>query len=301
MEQEYLIKKWLNNDLDPQEQKAFDELEESAFYKEILVEGKRFKNQNSTKVIPFEELNKQLKLKSTQNKNWVYTLSKVAAVVAICFGVYFFMFQNNSVEYNTLLAQHQDIVLPDESEVVLNEESTLTFDKKTWKNEKKLHLKGEAFFKVTKGQRFDVLTEQGMVTVLGTEFDVVSRNNVFNVICYEGLVSVTYQNKEVKLPPGHAFKVIEGKADEYSIALSEPQWLHNMSVFKNAPLSEVLKTLEREYDVKIKTVGVNTNILFTGAFEHGNIENSLKAITETLHLTYEIEAKGLVVIKNAKD
>lgn len=300
MDKEYLIKKWLDNDLNPQEQQAFDALEDSTFYKEILEEGKRFKLQNTNKVITFEELHQQLKPQTTNNNNWIPILSKVAAVLIISFGIYFYLFQNNTVTYDTTIAQRQDIILPDESSVVLQEESTLSFDKKAWENEKKLQLYGEAYFKVTKGQRFEVHTNQGTVTVLGTEFTVVSRKNIFHVTCYEGLVSVAHQNKEIKLRKGQALETINGKSSAYEIPLSEPQWLRNMSVFKNTALSEVLKTMEDVYNVKIETMNTDNTILFTGAFEHGNIENSLQSITETLQLSYEIKTNGVILIKKAK-
>jgi hypothetical protein len=34
-------------------------------------------------------------------------------------------------------------------------------------------------------------------------------NAITEVMCYEGLVSVTYNNKTVKLPPGKTFRVVD--------------------------------------------------------------------------------------------
>ena len=47
MDKEYLIKKWLNNDLSETEAKAFNALEDADLYKEIIEEAQRF-NGNTT-------------------------------------------------------------------------------------------------------------------------------------------------------------------------------------------------------------------------------------------------------------
>ena len=69
----------------------------------------------------------------------------------------------------------------------LNELSQLEYNASKWDENRSLELKGEAFFDVEKGKRFDVTTEFGNVSVLGTEFNVLSRDSIFKVSCYEGL------------------------------------------------------------------------------------------------------------------
>ena len=105
----------------------------------------------------------------------------------------------------TDLAEHTEVYLPDSSQVILNAESKISFNKKTWDENRNVTLEGEAFFKVAKGKRFTVATESGIITVLGTQFNVENRKNFFEVTCYEGLVSVTYNNKETKLAAGTSF------------------------------------------------------------------------------------------------
>ena len=82
--------------------------------------------------------------------------------------------------------------------------------KRNGQTKRDLTLEGEAYFKVQKGQTFSVNTTDGVVKVLGTHFNVKQRNNYFEVNCYEGLVSVTYNNETVKLPPGKTFRLING-------------------------------------------------------------------------------------------
>jgi len=47
---------------------------------------------------------------------------------------------------------------------------------------------GKAYFDVDKGKTFTVKTDLGTVQVLGTRFDVESRDSIFKVVCYEGSV-----------------------------------------------------------------------------------------------------------------
>lgn len=75
MDKNYLIKKWLNNDLDSEEQKAFDELEDKAFLNEIIEEGKRFKGQNPSKVTAFKNLENKLNQKQEPSFNWTKVIT----------------------------------------------------------------------------------------------------------------------------------------------------------------------------------------------------------------------------------
>ena len=72
-----------------------------------------------------------------------------------------------------------------------------------------------------------------------------------------------------------------------------------MSVFNQAKIAEVLNVLSKQYAISVDYSTIDSSILFTGAFEHNNLENSLIAIAKTLNLTYEI-SNNKVVIRNAK-
>ena len=167
------------------------------------------------------------------------------------------------------------------------QKSLLAFNKNSWKNEREVTLEGEAFFKVAKGSSFHVLTKSGTVKVYGTQFNVKQRDNYFEVICYEGLVGVTYNSQEIKLKPGDSFLIIDGKqiAKEKE-KRTTPSWLNNESTFKSLPYKEVIAEFERQYQVDITLLNIDTNQLFTGSFAHNNLEVALKAITLPLHVTY---------------
>lgn len=296
MEKNELIEKWLKGELTHEEQVAFDALDDAPFLKEIIEEGQRFSADNHTKVVSFDTLEKKLLAK--KKSNWKRLIPRIAAVLVISLGLFYFMFDSASKNFNTHYSENKTVTLPDNSIVQLNELSTLQYQDKNWDANRLLKLDGEAFFDVEKGSRFDVNTTYGTVSVLGTEFNVISRDSVFKVSCYEGLVQVSYQQKTVQLPAGTEFTFRNGNAEKNSIVLTTPQWLNDQSTFERVLLTDVITELEKQYQITITTHLKNNAVYFTGAFTHNNMESALKAITQPFNLTYTIKNKTEVIISD---
>ena len=155
-------------------------------------------------------------------------------------------------------------------------------------------------FKVSKGSLFDVITDAGKVSVLGTQFNVKNRQGYFEVVCYEGSVGVTYKDTVKILFPGNVFRVLHGEMSLDTIDNIQPHWLQNISNFIQVPFFEVVQELERQYNVKVDTKAVNTNRIFIGGFVHGDLEKALESITKPLGLTYIIQNQNSVVLKNSE-
>ena len=300
MNKEDLVKKWLNNDLSETESKAFDKLEDADLYKEIIEEAQRFNGNYNAKVESFDALEKKLFSQKDTSTNWLKIVSSLAAILIIGFALFTLTNKDEISSFKTTIAQNETITLPDNSTVNLNELSELKYVSSNWDKNRSLDLKGEAFFDVEKGKRFDVNTKFGKVSVLGTEFNVLSRDSVFRVSCYEGLVQVTYNDRDVKLPAGTEFVLSSGKSLKSNITIAEPNWLKNMSVFENASFEKVIEELEMQYKIKVQYPS-NLNIKFTGAFEHDNLKNALESISKPLNLTYTIQNTNEVIISNAQD
>jgi len=300
MEKEYLLKKWLNNDLSEAEAKAFKAIEGSELYKEIIEEAHRFKGGAQEKVADFEFLQSKLKIKKKKTVQWWNLATRIAAVFILGIGIYTYLDRDQINTFATITGQKELITLPDNSIVNLNETSELFYNASKWEDKRVLNLKGEAFFDVEKGKRFDVITNQGTVSVLGTEFNVLSREGVFKVSCYEGLVQVAYNNNLVQVPAGTEFTLGSGKVLKSDVSLSQPTWLNNMSVFENAAFKNVVLELEDQYQVKIQ-FPTDTTMSFTGAFEHDDLENALRSITQPLDMTYIIRNDKEVVIRNGHE
>lgn len=299
MNKEQLVIKWLNNELSDEELKAFSSLEDADLYQEIVEEIQRFDGKKHAKVASFDTINAQLETKTNSSFKWVRVVSGIAALFIVGFAMFTFLNKAEMTTFETELAKTQTITLPDNSMVTLNELSELKFSTTDWDTNRSLELEGEAFFDVEKGNRFDVNTSVGQVSVLGTEFNVFSRDSLFKVSCYEGLVRVTYNDKVVELPAGSEFILRSDIGTTSNIVIAEPYWLKNMSTFDNASFKNVISELEKQFNIHVQYPQSVDN-KFTGAFEHDNLDNALKSITIPFNLTYEILNSNEVLIKDAQ-
>ncbi|MCA0133778.1 FecR family protein [Winogradskyella alexanderae] len=294
MKREDLILKWLDNNLNSEEQKAFEQL---ADYEDII----RLNNAVGDFKAPKFDVDKNLKtLKAEFNdkkssKAWFKPLLRIAAVLAIGFSIYFYT-NTLDTNINTTVAQQTTIELPDASSVELNANSSLRFNKSKWQSNRDVYLEGEAFFKVAKGEKFDVITADGVVSVLGTQFNVKQRSGYFEVTCYEGLVAVKFNGKTKKLSPGNTIAIIDGKPIRYEGEItSAPTWITGESSFTNIPLKYVVSELENHYKLTINSDSIDTSRLFTGSFTHKNLDLALKSITIPLNLDYSKSGSSIVL------
>lgn len=290
MAQNHLIQKWLSNELTPEERKEFHDLEDASFLESIIEDASAFKASEFSKVDSFEVFKKNLEKTETPIKklDWFRPVLKIAAVIAVIFGIYYIFPSDNLIIEQTIAAEKTTIELPDASQIVLNAGSKVEYNKKDWNNNRSITLEGEAFFDVAKGAKFDVVTTKGTVTVLGTEFNVKQRGDIFEVACFEGTVRVTMENRTEILHVGDHIK-FNGKEISTGTHVEEsPNWTRNMSQFSRIPLSEVIAELERQYDIKVIVEDIDKNQLFTGGFIQNDLESALIGITEPLSLKYEI-------------
>ena len=215
-------------------------------------------------------------------------------MVVIGFVLSYLFWPGSVTKIETQIGEQTTLTLPDASTVMINAVSEVAFNEKKWDDDRKIKLIGEAFFDVVKGSRFQVITPEGEITVLGTEFNVKQRGSFFEVSCYEGRVQVTSGQSDVILEVGDTFRSYQGTITTGKNSFAAPQWTRQVSTFARVPLSEVFAELERQYGVKVTFGDVNTELLFTGGFAHDSLDNALKSITEPLNLDYIISATNNV-------
>lgn len=287
MTKDELIQKWLSDNLNHQELEAFKALDDYDALMKLSKGLNQFKASEFDEQLAYNNISKAISKKSTVNlkTSWLKSVLRIAALLAISFSVYYFTNLDSNI--STLTAEKKAIELPDHSLVTLNAESKIAYNKKQWKDNRTLTLDGEAYFKVEKGSQFKVQTQYGTVTVLGTQFLVENRKDIFEVVCYEGSVKVTTEYTNTILKPGDQFLILDGKliAKEKE-ETTEPSWLQNKSIFKSMPYKFVLNEFERQYQVTIEAKNIDTSILFTGHFVHNNKDMALRAITLPLNISY---------------
>jgi ferric-dicitrate binding protein FerR (iron transport regulator) len=303
MEKDQLLHKWLNNEATAEELEQLKADPKYASYLQIADASSGFGVPEMNSEENFEAISKKIKpVRQLQKPNVFSVVWKVAAIfVLLLAGYYYTTTLDTSI--TTDIAQTETFLLPDDSEVIMNAGSQITYNKKDWEKTRLLSLEGEAYFKVTKGNKFSVKTPEGTVTVLGTQFNVSVRDGLFAVACYEGLVSVAFNETFVKLAAGEKVEVENGKlVSSGATENPSPVWIHRESSFENVPLQRVIKELERQYPVKVSVENIDTAKRYTGTFTHKNLELALKSICEPLQLNYKINKNGAVTIdaKNSK-
>lgn len=270
-------------------------------YKEIL------KNLETPFVRSTEQAWAQLQPKlvaSSGSETKVRTISRrpfyavAGAAAAIIVAVVLFWPQSKLMRYETAFQQTSDVVLPDFSEVKLNAGSVLTFDD-NWENERTLKLDGQAFFKVKKGSKFTVVTDLGLVEVLGTSFDVFSREDKFRVECRTGKVQVSLKADKgfVEITPGHAVELTGGELIMSSFDSNNPDWQTGEFVYEDEPIQNVLDEMARQFNVKI-TTNIQGKRLYTGRFDNEDLKKALELVCLPMSLSFEIGNDNQVLISD---
>ena len=284
MEKNYILAKWLNNDMTKEELAEFKANPDFEKYEKI-------KNYSAQlKVADFDEaaiLQNIISHKKTTPKviplykNWIF---RVAAVLIIALGITFTM--QNFVTQTQFASNGKKTTfsLPDNSQVVLNSDSKIEYKKWNWNYHRNLELNGEAYFKVAKGQRFEVKTDLGKVAVLGTQFNVKARKNRFDITCFEGRVKVNYKDKEIILTHGQSVTFENGNQINTPVENQKPEWLENQIAFNKEKLRNILDEIQRQYNVTIDVKKESPNELFTGKLPTNNLDVALKIIATTYHL-----------------
>jgi len=297
MTNEEYTKKYLAGTLTDAEMEAFESIEEYKSMSRLLSAVQAFKAPNYNIEGELEQLSYNLKDRRKGGsflKLWK-PFGSVAAAILLIITLGYMQFNNSNDNSEILFADKTEFNLPDSSFVSLNQGSKLHYTKKEWQTERSVELNGEAFFKVRKGSKFEVETEQGVVSVLGTEFNVKSWENYFEVTCYSGLVQVKTPQSSVQLTKNSVFRLINGIPNQMEILNDDaPSWLRGESKFRSVPLNIVLQEFARQYKVKIVKNKINLSQSFTGSFTHKDMNLALESITLPSNLSYKIKGNQVI-------
>jgi len=295
MKKNDLLARWLNDDLSEKELSEFkanpdfekyqkiknytdhlevDDLDENDMLSNILQHKKA-----TPKVIPLY-------------KKWIF---RAAAIFVLALGITFVM--KNFVPYTETadFGEKTTFSLPDNSEVVLNSGSEINYKKWNWDSNRHLELEGEAYFRVSKGRRFEVHTNLGKVSVLGTQFNVKARKNRFDVMCYEGRVKVNYAKTQIILTRGQSVTFENGKQFKTDVKSSKPGWIDNQICFNKENIKSLLDEVQRQYNITIELNAKDTTSLFTGKLPTKNLDVALQIISTTYHLKAKKVSKNKII------
>ncbi len=226
-------------------------------------------------------------------------------------------YQSTSVSeklvYNTLTVPYGkrfNIVLSDGTEVMLNSGTSIKYPEQFIKGKNRnVFLMGEAFFKVAKDKNHPFIVQSGDldIRVLGTQFNVSSypEDVITNTVLVEGEVSV-YDNKiayepteAVLLAPGQMVswdKESRGiEVEEADISLYTA-WTKGKIIFRHMPFKNILKKLERHYNVTITNTNTSlANELFTASFDIETIEEVFMSFDKNHNIDYTINDNQIII------
>lgn len=205
----------------------------------------------------------------------------VAALLAVIFGCGLWI-KSLEVKFETGNNEQLSFVLPDKSEVKLNENSSAEYNRLLFFFSKNVRMEGEAYYVVTKGKKFTVETPTHKISVLGTRF-MVSETDKFDVYCYEGRVMVeSLDKKDVKiLTKGRSFR------SDKILQEDQPGWVSQNYIFNNAPLIDVIEAVEKEYEISIENKEICRGLLFTGSFPANDLNTALEIVLGPYRMIWE--------------
>lgn len=301
-----VLGRWIAGELSEEERISFEASDAFKTYDAIA----RYSNELETPEFNSEKIYGQINTKIDKKKSRIVNFSfykkiVVAASILMLIGVgaLYMIGSDPTIEttsIETAQGETKTIALPDNSEVQLNVASSISYSKDSWDEARTIKLTGEAFFKVKKGKRFVVKTDQGNIEVLGTSFNIRVRNDIMEVVCYTGKVQVTSPKGRLTiLKKGDATRIVNGKHDNQLISYDTeaPAWQNGFSQFDNVPLESVIEELENQYNVEINCKTDISNRTYVGSFPHDNLEQALKLITEPMQLEGTINNDTLIVIQ----
>ena len=149
MNKEDLIQKWLDHNLNPTELEAFKKLEDYPSLIKLDQELAGFQSDKMDEDKAFDQVLKSIESKKRSSGKLISVLSKIAAILVIGFGIYFYTTTLDTTT-STIVSQQKTMVLPDASEVKLNAMSTLSFNEFNWNDSRDINLNGEAFLRLPK-------------------------------------------------------------------------------------------------------------------------------------------------------
>lgn len=205
------------------------------------------------------------------------------------------------VQRATSSGEREEVILPDQSKVLLNAESVLIYPER-FDGLRKVYLSGEAIFDVTASdtEPFLVETPEISLRVHGTKFDV-------NAYPHDPSVRATLSRGRVAVWPNDApSRIVEllpeqqfildrssGSITTEKVSLQESfSWETGELCFHSSSIRQIVRTLERQYgiDVRLMTTRYD-NVVLTARFIHGEtvdeVMTSLCAVVPGMHYGWD--------------
>lgn len=196
----------------------------------------------------------------------------------------------------------ESIVLADASEVSLNTNSRIVYEKGLDGAERRLKLEGEGYFKVAKNpdKPFVVQVGNAEVKVLGTEFNLEENrtSGCVTLAVTEGRVLFTANEEAIEVVAGEKAMFTNNKIEKSQLVSKNCiAWKTGNIIFENAPLDQVLETLLDHFDEvqSIENNTENSDLSITSRFHNPKIEDVLVELRIHFKKKFEINDNKLII------
>lgn len=214
-----------------------------------------------------------------------------AAVILAVAGIASFLVMYTK-ENSTMADMVSDVILPDGSSIRLGPNTLVSWHPFTWRFSRKVNLDGEALFDVVEGSKFTVISDPARTEVLGTTFNILTSESIYEVTCLTGKVKVTASETGDAVIITAEQKVSlagSGRLELESVVNVEEStaWIRGEFFFTSEPLVDVLAKISRSYGTEI-IYEAGRDLLYTGNFKKGkDIEDILEIVILPFGLRYE--------------
>jgi len=223
-----------------------------------------------------------------------FSIQAVNAPAGLSYAVCKNNLQRGYNELITPIGGEYTVTLSDGTVVHMNSGSRLRYPVEFGAASREVSLSGEAFFQVAKDQNrpFRIQTDRLIIQDYGTSFNVNSfRPDVVQVVLVEGKVGVKTpeSSKEVFLKESqlaeynrnsHQVKVLDVNVLPYVA------WSDGLFVFEEQPLSDIMSTLSRWYNLNVRFQNPDiAHIRFTGSLSR---EASFGDIVKTIQFSTDV-------------
>lgn len=213
----------------------------------------------------------------------------------------------NSVE--TPKGGQYQLTLADGTKVWLNAASSLRYPLRFPGDERKVELKGEAYFEVAKNKAkpFKVYTDHQVVEVLGTHFDINAYKDEpsTRTSLLEGSVRVSsfQSDSKIKIRPGQQSIVSSNSTQDIKVKNIDVDesvaWKNGYFMFDEEPLESILRKVARWYDVDIQYENIDSGkkLYFSGTLsKYSNVSKVLKKLELTESVHFKIDGRKIIVL-----
>ncbi|MFA9390744.1 MAG: FecR family protein [Prolixibacteraceae bacterium] len=250
------------------------------------------------------------KLGLVKDRKWMKFIQKVAAILLLpLLSLAIWQFTqisdfNHSIVQNVITTPptlRSVFTLPDGTKVWMNGNTTITYPTFFKGNERLVEFSGEAYFQVAHNRQKPFIVKSGnlLVEAVGTEFNFCSFNDDLKqeTLLTEGKVNILVENGHKREILGtltqNQLVTYNKKNATFQVQNVDPEkyiaWKNGQIIFKNDVLGDVLKRLERWYNVDfISDKPMKKDYAFTGSFAGEELTQILNYIELTTPITFEV-------------